>query len=94
MGDWAKGTLQDYRDFGPLHWAMGATHANVLMADGSVRTVADLNGDSFLNDGFDLGLFTGTGSIGYSAKNVELPPEEFCSGWTLRRTMKGNLDTQ
>jgi prepilin-type processing-associated H-X9-DG protein len=90
---WTRGTLQDYRDFGPIHGTMGASLCNVLMADGSVRTFQDLNGDTYLNNGFDPDLYTGVGSIGYTAKNVELPPEDVHSGHTLQRSLKGNLDT-
>jgi hypothetical protein len=91
---WAKETLQDYRDFAAVHGSMNAKHVNILMSDGSVRLFTDLNGDGFLNNGFDPALYTGAGGIGYSEKNVELPPEELFSGYTLTRQGKGNLDRQ
>lgn len=91
---WQKGTLQDYRDFGPIHGSMGPGKSNMLMADGSVRAFQDLNGDGFLNNGFDPDAFTGAGSIGFETKNVELPSEDIYSGYNLQRGQKGNLDTQ
>ena len=50
--------------------------------------------DGFLNNGFDPDVFTGVGSIGFEAKNVELPAEDIYSGYNLQRSQKGNLDTQ
>jgi prepilin-type N-terminal cleavage/methylation domain-containing protein/prepilin-type processing-associated H-X9-DG protein len=47
---WNKGTLQDYRQFEPLH--LGS--ANILFADGSVRDFIDKNKDTYLNNGFDI----------------------------------------
>jgi prepilin-type N-terminal cleavage/methylation domain-containing protein/prepilin-type processing-associated H-X9-DG protein len=41
--------LQDTRDWFAVH----KTSANILMADGSVKTVFDLNDDGFLNPGFN-----------------------------------------
>jgi prepilin-type N-terminal cleavage/methylation domain-containing protein/prepilin-type processing-associated H-X9-DG protein len=93
-GTWSKQTLQDYRDFAPVHGSMNAKHTNILMADGSVRLFTDINGDGFLNNGFDPAVYTGVGGIGYSEKNVELPPEDVLSGYTLTRQGKGNLDRQ
>ncbi len=96
-GGWWAGwnaTLQDYRDFAPVHGSMGPRHANILFADGSVHGFADLNADGFLNNGFDPAVYTGVGGIGYSEKNVELPKEEIYSGYSLRRGTKGNLDRQ
>jgi prepilin-type N-terminal cleavage/methylation domain-containing protein/prepilin-type processing-associated H-X9-DG protein len=43
--------LQDTRDWFAVHTAQ----ANVLMADGSVKVLNDLNGDGFLNPGFPVG---------------------------------------
>jgi prepilin-type processing-associated H-X9-DG protein len=90
---WTRQTLQDYRDFGPVHGSINTRACNILMADGSVRSFSDLNSDGFLNNGFDPGVYTGVGSIGYEAKNVELPKEEIFSDWSLKRSEKGNLDT-
>jgi prepilin-type N-terminal cleavage/methylation domain-containing protein len=91
---WAKGTLQDYRDFGPVHGVRKSRYANILFADNSVRAYTDENRDGFLNNGFDPTLYTGLGAIGYTAPNIELPSDEIYSGYSLRDSTKGNLDTQ
>jgi hypothetical protein len=59
------------------------------MADGSVKTIVDLNGDGFLNPGFDVGessmsafeegestmtLEDKASSIGYTDSTLELHP--------------------
>jgi prepilin-type N-terminal cleavage/methylation domain-containing protein/prepilin-type processing-associated H-X9-DG protein len=46
---WNHDTRQDYRGIAPLHQGT----ANILMADGSVRAVVDINNDGFINNGFD-----------------------------------------
>jgi prepilin-type N-terminal cleavage/methylation domain-containing protein/prepilin-type processing-associated H-X9-DG protein len=73
-GWWAawNATLQDYRGLAPVH----RKTCNLLFADGSVRSYADLNNDGLLNNGLPAGG-------GFSSANVELPPEEVFSGWTL-----------
>lgn len=68
-------TLQDYRGFAPVH----RNTCNVLFADGSVRPVADTNGDGQLNNGFPAGA-----ASGFADSTVELPAEEATSRWTLR----------
>lgn len=42
--------LQDLRDWMAVH----RNHANILMADGSVKTLTDRNGDGFFNPGFPV----------------------------------------
>ena len=61
--------LQDYRGLAPVHG--GA--ANLLFADGSVRSFFDLNHDGYL----DNGLLGATGSM------IELPPEDVMSLYSL-----------
>ncbi|WP_390620234.1 DUF1559 family PulG-like putative transporter [Rubripirellula amarantea] len=46
---WNHDTRQDYRGMLPVHQGT----ANVLMADGSVRGIIDINNDGFINNGFD-----------------------------------------
>ena len=45
---WNHDTRQDYRGMAPVHNGV----VNVLMADGSVRSIQDNNGDGFINNGF------------------------------------------
>ncbi len=49
LKSWNHDTRQDYRGVSPLHQGT----ANVLMADGSIRVLTDLNNDGFINNGFD-----------------------------------------
>ncbi len=46
---WNFDTRQDYRGMAPLHQGT----VNVLMADGSVKVLTDINNDGFINNGFD-----------------------------------------
>lgn len=76
--------LQDTRDWFALH--LGS--ANILMADGSVRNVVDINGDGYLNpgfpipDGFAEGVNGGTNvtRTGYADATLEMAPAEFFNG--------------
>ncbi|MBA4015798.1 MAG: hypothetical protein C0483_01280 [Pirellula sp.] len=82
--------LQDYRDFGPVHGG----NANVLFADGSVKSFQDLNGDTYLNPGFNATVASDP-SFGYTGGDVELPEAEIFSGVFLEpygASPKGNLD--
>ncbi len=76
-GWWAgwNATRQDYRGFAPVHRG----YCNVLFGDGSVRQVKDLNQDFLINNGF-----TASGSNGFADSQIEWPPEEVFSGWSLR----------
>jgi prepilin-type processing-associated H-X9-DG protein len=78
---WVNETRQDYRDFAPVHRG----RANILMADGSVRTYKDQNKDGFLNNGFDPANYTGSGEIGFTEANEELLEHELFSGYSIRR---------
>ncbi len=77
-GWWAlwNRTLQDYRGFAPLHRGF----ANILMADGSVRSWKDENNDAYLNNGFQADP-----ANGFADSTVELPPEDFVSVPSLSR---------
>ncbi|MAI33730.1 MAG: hypothetical protein CBE00_07965 [Planctomycetaceae bacterium TMED240] len=48
---WSFDTRQDYRGMQPHHQGT----VNVLMADGSVQVLTDINNDGFINNGFDVG---------------------------------------
>jgi len=84
--------LQDYRDLGPVHRG----NANILFADGSVRSYKDQNGDGFLNPGFKIGSALTPdqqATIGYVGDLIELPREEVFSGVFLKSFQsKVNLD--
>ena len=85
--------LQDTRDWYAVH----NKRVNLAMADGSVKTIVDLNGDGFLNPGFDISqIRTGASgglnnwtleerasSIGYTDSTFELHPSNVYSGILL-----------
>jgi prepilin-type N-terminal cleavage/methylation domain-containing protein/prepilin-type processing-associated H-X9-DG protein len=76
-GWWAgwKVTLQDYRNFAPVHRGS----CNLLFADGSVRKFIDDDRDGLLNNGFQP-----TPQNGFASDKIELPQEEVLSTWSLR----------
>ena len=77
--------LQDTRDWYAVH----SNKCNIAMADGSVKTIVDLNGDGFLNPGFDVSEdMTSTyeekaARIGYTDSTLELHPSIVYSGIML-----------
>jgi len=75
--------LQDTRDWFALHGSGNSLACNILMADGSVKEFADLNGDRYLNPGFPVpdGLTEAQyAKIGYKNDEVELHPKDIFSG--------------
>ena len=79
--------LQDTRDW----YAHHGGEANILMADGSVQSFRDQDGDGFLNPGFKVDKADSSKTkdemirdIGYSSSVVELPPAQVYSGVFLR----------
>lgn len=81
--NYTGGWLQDTRDWYALHGSGNKLTCNILMADGSVKEFADLNGDHFLNPGFPVptGLTEDEyAGIGYRDGTVELHPAEIFSG--------------
>ncbi|MCH9654704.1 MAG: DUF1559 domain-containing protein [Planctomycetes bacterium] len=82
--------LQDSRDWYAWHGRGSNKICNILMADGSVKAVVDLNGDGFLNPGF---VGSSTGGSGYTDATVELRPSEVYSGpWLDAQLTKGNFE--
>lgn len=71
--------LQDTRDWFALH----SGQANILMADGSVVTISDKNGDGYLNPGFpvegDLSADAYV-TIGYTDSTLEISPTDMFNG--------------
>ena len=80
---WTNDTLQDYRNFGPVHGAGKIRTCNVLFGDGSVRSLSDDSGDGLLNNGFDPGATVI--KIGFMDAQVELSAQQVYSGWSLKR---------
>ncbi|MEW4565157.1 DUF1559 domain-containing protein [Bremerella sp. JC770] len=75
---WWEGCRQDLRQFGTNHGNI----CNVLMADGSVRSLTDSDGDGFLNPGFIAGQDY---LIGYErGVEAEVPETECFSHWDLK----------
>ncbi len=75
---WWEGCRQDLRQFGAIHGDV----CNVLMADGSVRSLTDSDGDGSLNPGFAAGQDY---LIGYSRDTeAEVPETECYSRWDLK----------
>ncbi|MEZ6098559.1 MAG: DUF1559 domain-containing protein [Pirellulaceae bacterium] len=72
-GVWARTTLQDFRSFAPVH----RHSVNLLFADGSVRSLPDINKDGLLNNGFPVG------SGGFQDTTVDLPPDAVFSGYSV-----------
>jgi len=75
--------LQDTRDWYAVHGGGRKGSCNVLMADGSVKEFADLNGDKFLNPGFpvpDSLTPAQYATIGYRDSTVELLPGQMFNG--------------
>lgn len=88
----ADGTLwlQDSRDWYAWHGRGRNKICNILMADGSVKAIVDLNGDGFLNPGFSG---SASGGSGYTDATVELRPSECFSGpWLDAQLTKGNFE--
>ncbi|MEE2736763.1 MAG: DUF1559 domain-containing protein [Planctomycetota bacterium] len=77
--------LQDSRDWYSWRGTGKKRHCNFLMADGSVKSVPDLNGDGFLNPGFNV---DGSEGHGHTDPKVELSPREIFSGPFLGRQIR------
>ena len=78
---WRNGTRQCYRGIGPVHRG----NANMLFADGSVRSFEDLNGDGYLNNGFDRK------APFFDDDEVELHPGEVFSMFSLTEEVPDNF---
>lgn len=81
LKSWSYDTRQDYRGMSPLH--QGGI-ANVLMADGSVRGLADTNHDGFINNGFDGSIAsTPPGEVYWTSSEVEADTLTLASYYSL-----------
>jgi len=72
---WNRDVLQDYRNFQPVHRGV----ANILFADGSVRTYTDGNDDGQLNNGFVASPSGG----GFANDELELKQDDIFSLYSL-----------
>ncbi|QDU36737.1 putative major pilin subunit [Maioricimonas rarisocia] len=85
--------LQDTRDWYAIHGAGRTLSANILFADGSVKTFRDTNRDGFLNPGFPVEADVAGINDGYLDNSVELEPFECFSGPDISRSaLKGNFE--
>ena len=94
-GDDTNLWLQDTRDWAAVHGGGRGATCNLLMADGSVKGVQDLNGDGFLNPGFPVNSATASiETTGYTDNTVELQPFTVFSGPSLfnDRIQKQNFE--
>ncbi len=73
--------LQDTRAWSGVHWVGKNFTCNILMADGSVKSIADLNDDGYLNPGFPV--IGGDESVGYRDSLVELFSFEIYCGASI-----------
>lgn len=74
-GVWNKRVRQDYRGMSTHHRG----NCNVLMADGSVQSLADTNGDALINNGFPA-----TDNNGFRDARVEAGPLQLASFYSLQ----------
>ncbi len=75
--------LQDTRDWYAVHGSGNQLTVNILMADGSVKSFTDLNGDRYLNPGFPVpSTLTEPDylGLGYRDGTVELLEADIFSG--------------
>jgi prepilin-type N-terminal cleavage/methylation domain-containing protein/prepilin-type processing-associated H-X9-DG protein len=86
--------LQDSRDWLAVHGGGNKASVNLLMADGSVKSVEDKNRDGFLNPGFPIDPAQADENDGYLTNQVELEPFEVFSGPLIAKgsTTKGKFE--
>jgi len=84
--------LHDFRDMAPVHGGQ----CNVLFADGSVKAFKDLNGDGYLNPGFNVSSAATEAqrdAMGYRDGVRELDPQLIFTGiFVEKQVIKGTLD--
>jgi prepilin-type N-terminal cleavage/methylation domain-containing protein/prepilin-type processing-associated H-X9-DG protein len=76
--------LQDTRDFFGVHGG----ECNVLMADGSVQSFGDQNGDKYLNPGFPVAGAAVGDQTGYRSNQVEVEQGRMFNGLFLANPMQ------
>jgi len=85
--------LQDTRDWYATHGSGRNLSCNILMADGSVKSINDVNGDSFFNPGFPVVPGTADNNDGYLDGTCEIEPfQVFCGPTIDKFSNKGNFE--
>ncbi len=77
---WNRKTLQDYRGLAPIH----LHRCNLVMADGSVRSITDVNRDGYINNGFPFGA----ASKQFADATEEVVPTDLASTYSLSSVIK------
>ncbi len=99
ISNWASATaatpnlyLQDMRDWKATH----GKNCNLLMADGSVKAITDLNGDKLFNPGFPVDTSVGAtvlaDEVGYTDGTCEVNSFEVFTGIFLDVGFKGKFE--
>ncbi|MGV3486532.1 MAG: DUF1559 domain-containing protein [Planctomycetaceae bacterium] len=70
---WSRHVLQDYRGMATHHKGL----CNILMADGSVQSLTDENGDQYINNGFEAG-------DDHTSADIEAGPPALASYYNLQ----------
>ena len=76
--------LQDTRDWMAVH----GNECNILMADGSVQSFGDQDGDKYLNPGFPVGGTAVGEQTGYRSNAVEVEQGRMFNGLFLNNPMQ------
>ncbi len=76
--------LQDTRDWMAVH----GNECNILMADGSVQSFGDSNGDKYLNPGFPVTGAAVSEATGYRSNAVEVEQGRMFNGLFLNNPMQ------
>jgi prepilin-type N-terminal cleavage/methylation domain-containing protein len=83
-GDDGHVVLQDTRDLSTQHGSGKNRACNVLFADSAVKTLYDLNGDTYLNPGFAIDTTVDRdeleAEVGYANRRCEVGPATMYSG--------------
>ncbi len=72
--------LQDTRDWTAWH----NNSVNICFADGSVRSIEDVNKDNYINPGFGVAAGSSTVTVGYTSPETEVNPWDMFPGVVLR----------
>ncbi len=81
-GTWWAGwnaAIQDYRNFSPVH----AKYCNIVFLDGSVKSLYDANGDTYLNNGFPASAGSSNTPTGFADYSVEVKSIDIFSAASL-----------